>query len=102
MSKITASTLPLPKFKGGQEKFGMYNTQIKAYLLVKRMAGVLDNKFQDKLPFREDVVLDPTKMDETVQMVLLEMNTMAMDILINFFTTKDLLNKIYDTMLIKL
>ena len=36
MSKNAISTLPLPKFEGEQEKFGMYNTQMKLYLSVKR------------------------------------------------------------------
>ena len=45
MSKNAVSALP--KCKGEQEKFGMYNTQIKANLLVRRMAGVMDKKFQD-------------------------------------------------------
>ena len=37
MSKNAVSMLPLPKFKGEQEKFGMYNMQIKAHLTVKRI-----------------------------------------------------------------
>ena len=53
-------------------RFSIYNTQIMAYLSVKRMAGVSDKKFQDKLQAMEDAVLDPVKPDEKVQMVVLE------------------------------
>ena len=96
MSKNAVSMLPLPKFKGEQEKFGMYNMQIKAHLTVKRIDWILNKKVQDKLPAREDMILDPTNPYEKAQMVVLEKNAMAIAIPVNSFTNKLLLNKIHD------
>ena len=93
MSKNAVSMLPLPKFKGEQEKFGLYDMQIKAYLLVKRMSRVLEKKLCKKLPARKNAVLEPSKPDEKAHMVALEKNIIAMAILMNFFMTKGLLSK---------
>ena len=61
MSKFVLNMLRLPKFDRKQEKFDMNDMQIKAYLLVKGMAGILDKEFWDKLPTKKDAVPDPTK-----------------------------------------
>ena len=65
----------------------MQDTQNKAYLSIKKMARVLDKRFQHKIPAREEMVLDPTELDENVQMVVLEKNVIFMSILLNSFMT---------------